>query len=241
MALLRFIRHAQASYGSDNYDQLSDLGLEQAKVLGKFLANEVAPFTHIYVGPLYRHHQTLNATLDAYRRAGRTAPAVTELPELIEHKGPRVMGHVMPQLLETEPTWARWMAESEDDHELRRRYHLRLYDEVMRRWAGGDLDHLEPPFQNWTDFRADVAKAIQQILEENTESGAHVAAFSSGGTMSAAAGFALGMDDPVKIIDLNGRVFNTAWSTFLFSGERITLRTFNETPHFTEDRWLTLV
>lgn len=240
MSLLRFIRHAQASYGAENYDQLSDLGLEQADVLGAYLAQRVEPFTHLYVGPLHRHHQTLDATLRAYRRAGRARPDVTELPELIEHKGPKVMGYAMPRLLATEPTWARWMAESEDDHALRRRYHLRLYDEVMRRWADGQLDHLEPPFQNWADFRADVARAVQRMLEENT-GGAHIAAFSSGGTMSAAAGFALGMDDPVKIIDLNGRVFNTAYSTFLFSGERITLRTFNETPHFTEARWLTLV
>ena len=237
MSRLTFIRHAQASYGSDNYDQLSPTGWKQANILGEYLARRHPVFTKIYLGPLRRHRETFSCLESAYQRYAIPLPEVVVLPELIEHRGPAVMRHVLPLLLEEEPTWAQWMRESADDHALRRKYHLRLFDEVMRRWAAGTLDRLEAPYQNWAEFRAHVARAMQQILAENPEPGHRIGVFSSGGTMSAAAGFALGMEDPVKIIELNSRVFNTSFSKFLFSGERISLQSFNEVPHLEETLW----
>ena len=42
MSRLFLIRHAQASFLSENYDQLSDHGIDQAKILGESLAsNEI--------------------------------------------------------------------------------------------------------------------------------------------------------------------------------------------------------
>ena len=40
MAELYLIRHAQASFGAENYDQLSDLGHQQSQSLGKALADQ---------------------------------------------------------------------------------------------------------------------------------------------------------------------------------------------------------
>ncbi len=39
MASLYLIRHGQASFGSDNYDQLSPLGQRQADVSGRFFCD----------------------------------------------------------------------------------------------------------------------------------------------------------------------------------------------------------
>ena len=36
-----FVRHGQASFGKENYDQLSELGVEQSKKLGEYLQKEV--------------------------------------------------------------------------------------------------------------------------------------------------------------------------------------------------------
>lgn len=43
MALITFVRHGQASWGADNYDQLSIKGAEQARVLGKVLMIKLNP------------------------------------------------------------------------------------------------------------------------------------------------------------------------------------------------------
>ena len=38
MSEIYFIRHGQASFGEENYDRLSDLGVKQAKYLARHLA-----------------------------------------------------------------------------------------------------------------------------------------------------------------------------------------------------------
>ena len=38
MSVIYLIRHGQASFGTDNYDQLSALGREQSAILGSYFA-----------------------------------------------------------------------------------------------------------------------------------------------------------------------------------------------------------
>jgi len=38
MSEIFFVRHGQASFGSDDYDRLSPLGVRQAKILARYLA-----------------------------------------------------------------------------------------------------------------------------------------------------------------------------------------------------------
>ena len=59
MSKIYLIRHGQASYGTSNYDQLSDLGVKQARWLGEyFLSKQMKPDT-IMGGTLQRHEQTV--------------------------------------------------------------------------------------------------------------------------------------------------------------------------------------
>ncbi len=69
MATLLLIRHGQASYGQADYDRLSPQGEEQARALGRYLAD--AKLDAIYAGPLRRQVQT--ATL-AREAAGGSLP-----------------------------------------------------------------------------------------------------------------------------------------------------------------------
>ncbi len=43
MATIYLVRHGQASFGKENYDQLSPRGWEQGKILGRWLADKVEP------------------------------------------------------------------------------------------------------------------------------------------------------------------------------------------------------
>ena len=58
MASIYLIRHGQASFGQQNYDDLSDTGVQQAKVLGRSLQNRVDQFDRVYLGTMQRHAQT---------------------------------------------------------------------------------------------------------------------------------------------------------------------------------------
>ena len=58
MANLLVIRHGQASFGAENYDQLSPLGQRQADLTGEFLAQMGVKFSAAYSGDLSRQRET---------------------------------------------------------------------------------------------------------------------------------------------------------------------------------------
>lgn len=69
------IRHAQASFDADDYDQLSPLGEDQALRLGRWLAaDRDIGFDAVVVGAMRRHQQTLAGIEQAFAEAGRTLP-----------------------------------------------------------------------------------------------------------------------------------------------------------------------
>ncbi len=73
MAELFLVRHAQASFGSDNYDQLSELGYQQSAWLGEYFRNRGIAFDELITGTQLRHRQTLDEIVPA--RIGRGAAA----------------------------------------------------------------------------------------------------------------------------------------------------------------------
>ena len=59
MSELILIRHAQASFGHENYDNLSNLGHDQAALLGSLFDKlNIAP-ERVVIGTQKRHQQTL--------------------------------------------------------------------------------------------------------------------------------------------------------------------------------------
>jgi broad specificity phosphatase PhoE len=54
MANLLIIRHGQASFGADNYDQLSALGQHQADLTGEFLSQSGVQLSAAFSGDLSR-------------------------------------------------------------------------------------------------------------------------------------------------------------------------------------------
>lgn len=73
---LLLIRHAQASYGSEDYDRLSERGLRQAELLAQWLAAQPEfEFAHVVSGAQRRHAQTLHALQAAAHAVQRPLPA----------------------------------------------------------------------------------------------------------------------------------------------------------------------
>src|SRR6267378_8368319 len=74
MGRLLLIRHAQASFLSQNYDKLSDLGEKQALLLGKYWARRNIGFDRACTGPGVRHKDTARLARDACLHAGLQLP-----------------------------------------------------------------------------------------------------------------------------------------------------------------------
>jgi broad specificity phosphatase PhoE len=83
MSTLLLVRHGQASLGAARYDALSPLGVQQAEVTGRHLAQVWAPPTRVLCGPRDRHRGTWAAMAAAWPGLAAAEPA-PELDELAE-------------------------------------------------------------------------------------------------------------------------------------------------------------
>ena len=241
MSRLLYIRHAQASFLKENYDQLSDLGYRQSAVLGKYLVQTGLMPDKIYIGPLQRHWQTYEKVREVYLEQGIPLPEPILLDGLREHQGMEVMARVLPQLVERYVHARQWLKAAEADPATKRKNHLRIFTWFMQEWAADrlDIDHpddLEP----WSVFRENVRQGMEQIISDK-EKGLTVAAFTSGGTIAASLGYVLEMTKEERVVELNGKVKNTSISSFLFSEGKVSLQSFNEVPHLVEKSLITYV
>ena len=86
MSKIYCFRHAQASIGSDNYDQLSKKGEFQALQLGIYLCEKKIKFDKIYVGALRRQQHTYEIVAKQYKKNGLNIPNPIILEGLNEHQ-----------------------------------------------------------------------------------------------------------------------------------------------------------
>lgn len=237
MSKLFIVRHGQASFDSDDYDQLSAIGQAQSLALGKHWASLGLQFDRVYVGPRKRHRQTAAWVAEAYRSQGLTWPEPEQMPELDEHHGYPVMEHVLPDLRRQNPQINALYIAARESGEVQRETVLRLLQAVMLLWAREEIkaDGFEP----WADFRARVRQGVAKIRAANGR-GSRIAAFTSTGPVAVVAGEALSLaDEPT--LKLSWVVRNATYSEFLFSGDHFSLSTFNAASHFYEPDLWTLV
>ncbi len=237
MSFLFLVRHGQASFDGDDYDQLSARGLEQCRQLGLHWAGLNLIFDHVFVGPRRRHWQTLDAVAAVYRERGLNWQQPVELPELDEHSGQDVLSRTLPELMRRDPVVREMKAKLRKDSDTAQRDYLLLFQKVTRMWVRRELNL--PDLEAWHEFRARVNQGIAKITGASG-SKKNVVAFTSGGPTAAAMGFALGIDDE-KTLELSWVVRNAAYTEFLFSRGRFSLVTFNAVPHLTDRELLTYI
>ena len=64
MGVLYLVRHGQASFGTDDYDRLSDTGHQQARITGAHLASLGVRPTRVLHGSMLRQKQTARGILE---------------------------------------------------------------------------------------------------------------------------------------------------------------------------------
>src|SRR6266487_616948 len=237
MSVLFMVRHGQASFDSDDYDQLSARGVEQARRLGAHWAELHLIFDHVYVGPRRRHRQTLEAIAAVYRECELLWPEPVELPELDEHCGQDVFTRSLPDLMQRDPAIREMKEKLRKDSDTAERDYLRLFQKVMQMWVRRELSL--PDLEAWHEFRGRVRRGLASITNA-AGSKKKVAAFTSGGPVAAAMGFALNLDDE-KTLELMWVVHNAAYTEFLFSRGRFSMVKLNAVPHLTNPQLLTFV
>ena len=64
MGVVLLVRHGQASFGADDYDVLSEIGWEQSRVLGRYLAERDLRPDVLLRGGMRRHRETAEGMVE---------------------------------------------------------------------------------------------------------------------------------------------------------------------------------
>lgn len=226
MGQIYLVRHGQASFGAADYDQLSELGYEQSRLLGVWFAQCGLRFDRVVVGGLRRHRQTAEACLGAMPEAVAAADWVVD-PGLEEYDHVQMLNVSRPELQEKAAMGA-YLAQAGNP----RLAFQRLFEDAMGRWMSGQYD--AEYRESWCGFRGRCVGALQRVLED-AEPSKRAVVFTSGGPVSAIAQELLGLTDG-QTASLNWTIANSAVTKLLHMPGRITLSYLNAYPHLEQTR-----
>ncbi|MDZ3992919.1 histidine phosphatase family protein [Pseudomonas sp. Teo4] len=223
MGNLYLIRHGQASFGADDYDVLSPVGVRQSQALGEHLAQLGVRLDRCVAGSLRRQQDTARLALDALQGHGSQVPAVETDEAFNEFDADGVIRALLPALMAVEP---------EALHVLRnpaqnRSEFQRLFALMVQRWHDGE--HESDGLETWQAFTARVNGGLQRVLD-GAGSGDNIAIFTSGGTIAALLHLVTHVT-PSQAFELNWQIINTSLSLLKFRGNDVSLASFNSQAH----------
>lgn len=223
MGSIYLIRHGQASFGADDYDVLSPIGVRQAEVLGQHLLDLGVSFDRCVSGDLRRQQHTARAALEQYANAGLTPPTIEQDAAFNEFDADNVIRHLLPELLPQEPQALHILRNGAQN----RAEFQRLFALLIQRWVNGDYASTDAP--TWPGFVSQVAGGLQRLLQL-AQSKDNIAVFTSGGTITALLHLITGVTAE-KAFELNWQIVNTSLSRLKFRGSDVALASFNSHAH----------
>ena len=217
MAVVHLIRHGQASFGAEEYDELSELGRTQSRTLGAALATRQLRLDRAVSGSLRRQLDTAKLCLEA---AG------------------------LPQSVEIDDRWNEYDHLGLVEHHLRRdgglpsaaagssRAFQVLLDAALEKWIQGDEN--PPAAPTWVGFSDRVWTALDDLLTDVGRGGS-AAVFTSGGAIAAVCGRLLRLP-PAGYVALHRVVINGGMTKIVSGRGGTALISFNEHAHFDGDQ-----
>ncbi|MEJ6068590.1 histidine phosphatase family protein, partial [Psychrobacter sp. 16-Bac2893] len=164
MTTILLARHGQASFGQENYDQLSELGGIQAQMLGQHYATTQRRIDAIFTGSLVRQQDSAHHFWQRYQSFADTdssnkpaidmsAPDSYVLPQFDEFNHKDVFVKSDPAF-STRASIAAEIAKA--DVPMTRL--AELFDNAMQRWHGGDYD--QDYIESWSQFNERAKQAL---------------------------------------------------------------------------------
>ncbi len=221
---LMLVRHGQASAGTDNYDRLSERGVEQSRRLGEWLLRSGHRFDAVVVGGMRRHRQTFEAIAGAYSAAGNPLPQPQVDAGLDEFDHHAVFnGFAMAH--PTHPAVA--SSRSGGLQALGAMIHA-----ALMAWSQDEVPGVP---ESWQAFGERVNAASQRLSRLANDG--NVLVLSSGGVISRVAQASLGASDR-HAVDLNLSLRNSGLCEFHIRPYGLSLGSWNTLPHLHDDREL---
>ncbi|AZG73076.1 histidine phosphatase family protein [Shewanella livingstonensis] len=222
MANIYLIRHGQASFGAQNYDNLSSLGHRQARHLGEhFNQRDIRP-THVICGNMTRHLQTRDACL-----ATLSPPLLHDSLQISadwnEFNHENVIAVHRPDLAKPEA-----MKQYLHQQASPTRAFIELFSQAIYQWqqAPNANDYSE----TWQHFSQRVTTGLTQLSTQTGQDDT-VFVFTSGGAISAAIMQSLSIPG-AQFFNINKQIVNCSVTQLQLKQQRLSLITMNEHGFF---------
>ena len=208
MAALYLVRHGQASFGSQNYDQLSELGEQQARHLGRWWAERDMQVSRVVTGELKRHQQTAQACLSGMLQQDATTFDMSAWHSdagFNEYNHHEVLARHVPAF--DDPAAVKHFLMNTPNG---KQAFQDIFAQAISRWMSGqhDADYVE----SWNTFRQRCVTAMHKQLAI-ADDAKNIVVFTSGGTISALCQHVLGFPDS-RFAELNWSLVNSAVTRF---------------------------
>ena len=224
MSEIYLIRHGQASFGHEDYDRLSAVGIRQSQVLADHLFSQNLLFDAVYSGPLKRQIDTARPFCECFgaRQAALREPIVLEAFTEYDAGG----------LLAARTLLLEQNGKSPSTDELNRvrqdkKAFQTYFADTVNRWLAGEYD--STGVETWPAFCGRVNQGLRRITSDNGR-GRRVAVFTSGGPICAVLKMALDLAGKTAI-ELSWQTMNASLTCIKYRGERLALSVFNNTTH----------
>lgn len=230
------IRHGQAGT-RDDYDRLSVLGQQQARLLADYFLRENIAFDRWIAGGLRRQQQTAAIVHEAFAAAGREPSPVEVDPRWSEFDLDEVYAGIAPQIAAHDQEFRAHFEEM--------RVRMRAGDgSIHRQWTPADTHVVRAwieqryPFEgeSWEAFVGRVHDALRDAGEGR---GRRIAVFTSATPLAISVASVFGSRAPTAIMRMAGAALNTNITILDFRHGRPGLVCFNAIPHLNEPRWRT--
>ena len=217
MASIYLIRHGQASFGTDDYDRLSELGCRQAEVLGEYLEHRELHFDAVYTGELLRQRKT--AAIAVGHRVPESEHRVDARFNEIDNAAQLEV--ITPILLDSRPELKAWWDKANSSS----KDYQKLLEQVFNYWVGLGEDSPEG-LQSWADYSGGVHAALAGVMRDQGP-GTNAAIFTSGGTIATIVAHVLGAGDHATY-QFYEPVINCSVTQLLYNPRKVSLSYYND-------------
>ncbi len=223
MSEIFFFRHGQASFGADDYDRLSPMGVRQARILARHLAQTGKIFDGVYYGEMERQQKTAREFINHYRENQLAIPRPQIAAAFNEYDSSAVWQALVPELMAEHPDLEKELDKIPGDQKA----FQRIFSRVMDRWTRGQYEACGIP--RWDEFARRVVLGIEKIAARHGAK-KRVAVFTSGGPIAVAVKSALGLSDGMTL-EISWQLMNASITRLKYNSRGIMLAGFNEVSH----------
>ena len=211
MTTIHLVRHGQASFGKEDYDNLSEIGLKQAFLLGQHFKTLNLNFDKIFVGTLKRQIQTYKQIIKSYDKSidHESTPLLNEYDVKSV-----LMGFVNGRSLT-----------KDELHD--KKIHFNLLRNAVTAWSENKV--FNDISETWNEFDGRAQKFLN-ITNKNKYKSKSILVVSSGGTISMILKQILSLPSS-QFVNFHFQIFNSSYSQIKINDFGMSLSLFNSIAH----------